>query len=148
MRIPTHHTRDRQHDTAMTPMIDVVFNLLVFFVCTVSFQAAEYSLRTSISVPPTAATQQVVEREQDDLPKLVVKVLRAANTTTWSLNNGQPLTLPQLKSQLQLLARTSSELKLILDVDGAIPLGDVVTTYDACLLAGFQKIQFAASRKA
>ena len=39
----------RELEIKMTPMIDVVFLLLVFFVWTASFQAVEYLLPSSLS---------------------------------------------------------------------------------------------------
>ena len=39
----------RELEIKMTPMIDVVFLLLVFFVWTASFQAIEYLLPSSLS---------------------------------------------------------------------------------------------------
>ena len=49
MRYRSVHTRrDRSLEVAMTPMIDVVFMLLIFFVWTASFQVAELILPSSI----------------------------------------------------------------------------------------------------
>ena len=49
------HPRFQQQSTelSMTPMIDVVFLLMVFFVCTASFKAAELVLPTRRPKPPS-----------------------------------------------------------------------------------------------
>ncbi|MEA1952290.1 MAG: biopolymer transporter ExbD, partial [Planctomycetota bacterium] len=42
MRRPSYHREGRERlDVKMTPMIDVIFLLLIFFVCTASFQMLE-----------------------------------------------------------------------------------------------------------
>ena len=38
-------------EVKMTPMIDVIFLLLIFFVCTASFRAVEEVLPTNLSLP-------------------------------------------------------------------------------------------------
>ena len=45
MKIPRSH--HEQNDVAMTPMIDVVFLLMIFFVCTASFEIVEEILKRS-----------------------------------------------------------------------------------------------------
>ena len=59
MRVPSHHDDRRQTDVAMTPMIDVVFQLLIFFICTASFQLAEELLPTSLAITGDAAAPSI-----------------------------------------------------------------------------------------
>ncbi|MFP6692187.1 MAG: biopolymer transporter ExbD, partial [Pirellulales bacterium] len=57
----------------MTPMIDVVFLLLIFFVCTASFQIAEQFLPNSVFLESLKGQgQQAVQPESEDLPKKIV----------------------------------------------------------------------------
>ncbi len=50
MRRPDLLNRGRRRlEIQMTPMIDVVFLLLIFFIWTSSFQIAEYALQSNIS---------------------------------------------------------------------------------------------------
>ena len=51
MRASTAH-RDRNPTVQMTPMIDVVFQLLIFFICTASFAAVEELLSLSLGSVP------------------------------------------------------------------------------------------------
>ena len=53
MKLPARSTSGSGYDIPMTPMIDVVFLLLVFFVWTASFQLVENRLPGAIA-PPTA----------------------------------------------------------------------------------------------
>ena len=55
MRIPDFNKQaEKRRDVTMTPMIDVVFLLLIFFICTASFQIVEQNLpsRIQLELPP------------------------------------------------------------------------------------------------
>jgi biopolymer transport protein ExbD len=47
------------------------------------------------------------------------------------------------RTTLLALAETTSEIPVILDIEGAVPLGDVVRVYDACQSAQFRQVSFA-----
>ena len=48
-----------------------------------------------------------------------------------------------LKNTLRALAETTPEIPVILDVDGPVPLGDVIRIYDVCQSANFRQVSFA-----
>ena len=50
MRAPANRS-SRTIDLQLTPMIDVVFLLLVFFLWTTSFERPEYDLNTAVALP-------------------------------------------------------------------------------------------------
>jgi biopolymer transport protein ExbD len=129
----------------MTPMIDVIFNLLIFFVCTVSFQPAEELLPTFLSTLGVAAD---VPRPPDieDLDDVVVKVLRRGDELTWEINRQPYASLAHVRDVLRTIASLQPDLPVIIDPQGEVPLGGVIDLYDLCRLAGFQKIQFAAKQ--
>ena len=41
------------------------------------------------------------------------------------------------------LEEVTREIPVILDIDGPVPLGDVVRIYDACQSANFRQVSFA-----
>ena len=129
----------------MTPMIDVVFLLLIFFVVTASSQTREMLLPTELAAG--AVDANVVPPEPEPLSVevwLSLKVDAALGGTVVDMN-GTPYTdLDQLKAQLRLLAELGPENPVILDIAGNVPLGDVVDVYDTCQSAGFQSVSFAA----
>ncbi len=145
MRVPTHHDR-RPADIAMTPMIDVVFLLLIFFVCTASFQLAEELLPTSLAVASGTSTPPAVELEPE-LERIVVRATRSGSETRWVVNERPCDTLIEVRLVLQAAAEIDLSLPVILDVAGEVPLGDMIDVYDLCRLEGFEEIQFAAERK-
>ncbi len=146
MRTPTHSLDRDRLDVKMTPMIDVVFLLLIFFVCTASFQALEESLPTNLSTPSGAAeVEQPLDPELEELESIVVKVRVEAGRLTWQVGEKPCSSLRQVRDALRLLAELNNKLPVILDIGGAAPMGDVVAVYDVCRLVGFQRVQFAAS---
>ena len=127
-------------------MIDVVFLLLIYFVCTASFQPLEQSLRTPLAVPTGGASAQPVDVEIDDFEPIVVRA-RADDTgrVSWLVGEAPCVSLAQVQATLAALHQIHSELPVVLDVGSTVPLGEVVGLYDSCWLAGYRKIQFAAS---
>ena len=60
MRRPSLFLRRERIEVKMTPMIDVVFLLLVFFIWTSSFQIAEQSLSGDLALP-AVGTENVTD---------------------------------------------------------------------------------------
>jgi len=146
MRVPTHHDDRRQTDIAMTPMIDVVFLLMIFFICTASFQLAEELLPTSLAVASGTSTPAPIELEPD-LERIVVRAGRSNGQTQWVVNERPCDTLLEVRQVLHTAAEIDRSLPVILDVSGDVPLGDMIDVYDLCRLEGFENIQFAAERR-
>jgi len=140
----------------MTPMIDVIFLLLIFFICTASFQTAEEVLPANLSLPGTLADQVPIDPEWEDLEEIVVKILRHEVGTRWQINQRHCRWLKEKEAAegeeeesvewvLKSVAGVKINLPVILDIDGDVPLEDVIDVYDLCRQIGLQRIQFAAS---
>jgi biopolymer transport protein ExbD len=132
----------------MTPMIDVVFLLLVFFVWTTGSQIAEYLLPSKLSAasgsaPPSANTPPPPEADFDPV---VVRVSWNGSRPTWHVNETPQGSLPELKGKLAAIARIKRDAPIVLHPTSDVPLGDVIDVYDISRQAGFEKIQFAASQ--
>jgi biopolymer transport protein ExbD len=137
------HLRDRATDVNMTPMIDVVFLLLIFFICTASFQIVEELLPTNLLVEGT--TVEDVPVEELPLEQIVVRGMRNGAATMWQVNEGASVAREQISPLLRALAEIDRTLPVILDVGGTVPLGEMIDVYDECRAVGLEKIQFAAS---
>ena len=61
MRHPAQHRGRGPLEVKMAPMIDVIFLLLIFFVCTASFHPPEQVLPTRLSLPGSIDTDVPVE---------------------------------------------------------------------------------------
>ena len=134
----------RELEIKMTPMIDVVFLLLVFFVWTASFHAVEYLLPSSLSQKQgTGQTVNVDEPPPEiEFEDIVVRISFTNNQPAWSVN-GQPVaSLSEVRNRLALVADIKIDSPVILHPDETVPVGNVIDVYDATRLAGFTQIQF------
>ncbi len=145
MRRPPYHRDGWNLGATMTPMIDVIFQLLVFFVCTASFQAAEEVLPTSLSLPGGVESQIEIDPEWKDLDEIVVKILWLEGGIGWEINQRRYARLDDVQAVLAGVAQVKIDLPVILDVDDDVPLENVIDVYDVCRQLRLQRIQFAAS---
>ncbi len=127
----------------MTPMIDVIFLLLIFFVCTASFQVIEEVLPTNLSMPGSVNTE--IDPLQEDLDEITVTVFRRDDRTAWQVNQRDYDRLEDVGAVLSAAAEIKIDLPVILDVDAEVPIEDVIDVYDLCRRIGLRRIQFAVS---
>ena len=147
MRRPSVFDRYRgDAELKMTPMIDVVFLLLVFFVWTASFQVVEYLLPTSVSAEVGSDDTQSEEPPPDfDFENVVVRILWDGANPSWSVNDQDTPSLAAVRQRLQVIADIKVDVPVILHPDDGVPIGDVIDVYDLSLLSGFDTVQFAIS---
>jgi biopolymer transport protein ExbD len=117
----------------MTPMIDVVFLLLCFFVTSQLFSQWETEIDITL---PTARTGQTPQR----LPgEIIVNVLKDGAT----LVNGRVLDEPSLGAMLKRLAELFPGQPVLLRADKATAYESVIRVLDLCRQADIWNISFA-----
>jgi len=151
MRIPVSHQQSQERDDSfMTPMIDIVFLLLIFFVCASVGQIRESSLPTPLSAGSIETTEPV--ETPKPLGDVWVHLRRtgpgADASTEAEVNNQVYEDRERLRSVLHELAGVAPEIPVILDIDPDVPVDDFVDIYDTCRGAGFEDIQFATEAPA
>ena len=157
MQLPPNHARPRELEVSMTPMIDVVFLLLIFFVCTASFQQPESILPSHLQFPELAESPPSSQPDWGELERIVVRVYTVPNRAPTKANSAEPdsihyalneqpcQSIAHMGQLLQTMASIDATLPVVLDIAQEVPLGRVIDTYDACRLAGFAQIQFATT---
>ena len=147
MKCPSIHVRQRGvTDVKMTPMIDVVFLLLIFFVWTASFQIVEYVLPTELSADSgTGRSSPSVPKPDWDFDPVLVRIVWRNQAPGWMVNDTDVRSLVDVRSTLAAVARVKHDLPVIVDPEPVVPFGHVIDVYDIAQLTGFQKIQFASS---
>jgi biopolymer transport protein ExbD len=145
MRLPTRHGRT-ETDIAMTPMIDVVFQLLIFFICTASFQATEAVLPMGLAVKGDPVAASAVDAAPE-LARVVVRAERIGGQTQWIVNERPSSSLSDVRRSLIDVAKLDRSRPITLDVAGDVPLGDMIDAYDLCRLVGLERIEFAVERQ-
>lgn len=135
--------------SAMTPMIDVVFLLLVFFLCTASFDRPEENLAASLIVESTESGAGQTTTEPPELDDVTIVGATQGGVTAWTLNEGRSTAdLTELTSLLSQLAAIDRALPVTIDAGADVPMRDVVGAYDAARSAGFGRVLLAASADA
>ncbi len=125
----------------MTPMIDVVFLLLIFFISASANQIKELLLPTELATGSIESTETTPQEKP--LGEVWLKLKQRENHTIVELNDREYAEFDQLKQTLMELAALAPEIPVILDIAEDVPLGEMIRTYDTSLAAGFHSIHFA-----
>lgn len=146
MRIPTSRQRATQVDmqTAMTPLIDVVFQLLIFFICASTGHIKELLLPTDFRA---GAVGSVAAPEiEKPFGEVSIRLKRSDNKTVADLEGREFQDLQKLGTTLRALAVASTEIPVTLEIAGEVPMGDVIYVYDICRAAKIQTINFTVAK--
>ncbi|MEX0586024.1 MAG: biopolymer transporter ExbD [Pirellulales bacterium] len=150
MRLPLTRRRGG-FDVTMTPMIDVVFQLLIFFVCTASFQPAEELMPSSVAAETGSGDSRLENPETVDLERIVIRVGTRGGRLAWLVNDQPFARLADVHARLAGLARglarlgtSLGELPVILEIEPEIMLGDVIDVVDVGRALGLKNVRFAA----
>lgn len=132
----------------MTPMIDVVFLLLIFFIWTASFRIAEQRLPTSVAMPGEASGSTINKpaSEELDFERVVVRMLWENEAVRWLVNDEAQSDLAAVSQTLMAVAKIRNDLPVVVDPVEAVPLGHVIDVYDVTRQAGFEEVEFAVSQ--
>lgn len=143
MRIPISRPNSGSYEqSAMTPLIDIVFQLLIFFVCASTGHLREFLLPTDLTGggTPTEAPQ-ILERP---VSQVWIRLRLDGDVTVTEVEGTVYRPEDNVRGVLFALAEAANDVPLILDIAGEVPLGDVVGMVDLCRTAGFKSINFAA----
>ena len=131
----------------MTPMIDVVFLLLVFFVWTASFHVVERSLPSRLMSAPGSGSASQIDPELADFDRVVIHLDWLGNQPTWQINDQPVAGLDQVRETLTAIAAIQASVPVVIDSGPNVPLGHVIDVYDVARLEGFGEVQFAATEE-
>ncbi|MDP3142501.1 MAG: biopolymer transporter ExbD [Candidatus Omnitrophota bacterium] len=115
----------------IAPLIDMVFQLLIFFMLTSSF-----IFQTGIKINlPKAITSEVLQEES--------KVIVISSENVIYLND-KVVTLKELEKVLRLAAKKNSP--LLIKADRRASLGRIVDVWDLCRDVGLSKVNIATNQ--
>lgn len=128
----------------LTPMIDVVFLLLVFFVCTIQFKVIEGRLNTEL--PKDQGSNPGVVEEQLMEPLELYLAAAPERASGYALRVG-PVEVDGvggLPGRVAAALAADPELRARLHVGDGVVHGQVVEVLDAVLAGGLERVSFAA----
>lgn len=121
-------------DSMMTPMIDVVFLLLVFFLTTSSFQRVEKLLPSSVSADSTSPmggnSEQPPSEAASDVSDCVIRISRVGTGLQYRFNDAPMPTLEALVQRMQAVIRIRPDVPIVVDPDDAVTAGEALQIYD------------------
>jgi len=133
----------------MTPMVDVVMVILIFYMASTSFVGSEWFLRTAIPKESAAMPQQQDRpRETEDpysLPPAQFELTLRRGEDGRTVASGPAfgaVSLAELPARLAELSRgtRAEDLALVIRADGSVSYGDVIRAHDAATSAGIAKV--------
>jgi len=145
MRVPHRHRVRERLDVEMTPMIDVVFLLLIYFLWTASFQVAVHDLDTNVMIIQGASDRKQAKPPDEPPPEQIVIKIRAGD---WTINGQVHSSFASLRQKVADYAKLGLSVPVFLDTEGDVPLGDVIDVYDMCRLEGLKTPHFATTSDA
>jgi biopolymer transport protein ExbD len=117
----------------LTPMVDVVFLLLIFFLAATTFASEEVALDLRL---PSAKSGQP---GKNDKP-LVVNVMADGRLVV----DGRDVSFEALRQKLQAAGQRNAEQAVVVRGDREAQFGVGVQVLDACRIAKIKKVDFAA----
>jgi biopolymer transport protein ExbD len=155
MRLPDHSSRTSAGENqTMTPMIDVVFLLLVFFVCASVGQTPDLLLPAALSAGTTTTLTEVTEPQDDELwdhQQVRIRLSAISDSPRGlqiELNEGQVNGVDDLERRLRRLAQADLDSQIILDTGDTVSTRQFISIYDLCQLLKFRRISLATRSSA
>jgi biopolymer transport protein ExbD len=139
----------KQIEVMMTPMIDVIFLLLIFFLATSSFQLIEQLMPSGVSRLSDAtgnAVEPPPEVTQDALDQVIIKLEFAEAGTIARLNGVALSKLELLRERLLAISQARPDVPVVIDPEPKVQAKDVVAAYDWARQAGLTRV-YLATRK-
>ncbi len=131
MRLDTEEINEESID--LTPLIDVVFLLLVFFLVSTTFAKDEVEM--DLELPEATSGQPA-----GDSHLLVINVRQDGALSV----DGRQVTKEALKQKLRAAAERDKTQEVLIRGDTRVHFGRVAMAFDACLAASLKRISIAA----
>jgi biopolymer transport protein ExbD len=128
--------KDDIEEVNITPLIDIVFLLLIFFMISTTFKQ---EFEVGIELPQAESESKMVDK---------VLEISIDKTGTYYVN-GQKLINTQsssIKSALQKTAKGNFKMPVVISADGDTPHQAVIRAMDAAKQLGFSRLTFATQQ--
>lgn len=156
MKIPTRFgpgaasRRQGALDLMMTPMIDVVFLLLVYFIATTSFQRPESPLPAGVAKPPGGRAADAKPPDPlEVIPEEIVLRVRQdeGGGISYQVNGSAVGGYLELVERLTRIVSVRADVPIVVAPEKRVPMQDAIAAYDAARRAGALSVYFAIRGK-
>ncbi|MFZ3532200.1 biopolymer transporter ExbD [Vibrio harveyi] len=130
MRFRHNDESGEQPNVDMTPLIDVVFILLIFFILSASFQQQS---QIKVERPNSQVT--------DSISNVSITVSVDEQGQIWFDN--QPVEVELLTSRVKQKAAQASNVSVVIDVDKSVDSGRLIQVVDKVRIAGVNNVAVA-----
>ena len=146
MRLP-RHDQTGALEVKMTPMIDVVFLLLIFFVWTSSFETPEYDLPSGLAEVPAGGSEANTQPPPpvEAFDEIVVKLLIREGLPVIEFGGQRMESVDALQTRLAEVIALGVQPPVIIDPESQVTMDRAVEAYDAACLAGADRVLYATS---
>ena len=144
MRLPPRHNSGTL-EVKMTPMIDVVFLLLVFFVWTSSFETPEYDLPSALAQLPAGGSEANVDVPPpvEAYDEIIVKLLIRDGLPVTEMSGQKVESMEALQERLSQIIQLGVQPPVIIDPESEVTMNRAVQAYDAARAAGADRVLYA-----
>lgn len=137
----------------MTPMVDIVMVILIFFMATAAFMGNEWFLRAAIPFEAGRGTSLNKPNDPLALPLKPLEILlnvSAEGRTAVTFLDLNGASVEQFLARIAQFPRneTTSELEVIIRPDPRVPYPDVIRVHAACDAVGIYKVGITVPRGA
>lgn len=137
MRLTRHTFRTTRPGLNMGAMIDVVFLLLIFFMCTTSFQPLEESLSADLPQVSSEAARR------EDFPPIRIQISGNAEQVFVSCDGKACETFDILQNELE-IRRSIDDIPVIIAGQPEVPFESMVKARDICETVGLTRVAYSA----
>ena len=134
---------DMHYGPNMTPMVDVVMVILVFFMASAVFLGPEWFLRTAIPiVTPGAAAPSNPEKKTLRIRLTKPESADAGSAALASIDGGEPMPLAQIEAMIadEVRSRSAANLTIVVVPTPDAPYESVVAVHEFCQRLGVTRI--------
>jgi len=127
--------KDNGSHTPMTPMIDIVFQMIIFFIVTVSFQERK---NETIQLPPSPNASEM----REEVP-LILEVDRRG----WISIHGAQWDSERLRSLLESRRQQRGAFPVVIRGDARAKHADIRNVMDICSDVGLRQVSFVGLKE-
>lgn len=146
MRLPSQNG-NTELEVKMTPMIDVVFLLLVFFVWTSSFETPEFDIPGPVAESAASGSTESTDPTPtvEAFDELVIRLLVRDGLPALEFGGERVASEEDLANRIRAVVELGVQPPVIVDPEPEVTMERTIRVYDAARNAGADRVLFALS---